>query len=127
MTGYSEPVEGSVATPQSVVDDLLDRLSALGGVTARKMFGEYCVYRNDKPVALVCDGTLYVKPTAAGRELAPDAAEEPPYPGAKPHLALPPAQWEDRAALCALLRATFEALPRPKPRKRRPNPGADRG
>jgi DNA transformation protein len=52
--------------------------------------GEYCIYLDDKPVGIVCDDKLYLKPTDAGRELIPDAAEESPYPGAKPHLVLPP-------------------------------------
>jgi TfoX/Sxy family transcriptional regulator of competence genes len=100
------------------VDDLLDRLAGAGRVTARKMFGEYCVYLDDKVVALVCDDTLYVKPTAAGREVVPDAAEGPPYPGARPHLVLPQERWADRDVLCRLVRATFAELPRPKPRKK---------
>ena len=101
------------------IDDLLARLATAGPLTARKMFGEYCVYLNDKPVALVCDDVLYVKPTAAGRELLPHAAEGPPYPGAKPHLVLPPAAWEDTAALARVLQATYLELPAPKPRKKR--------
>src|SRR5438034_2990904 len=109
-------------TRQSTVDELLERLAAAGRVTARKMFGEYCVYLNDKPVALVCDDVLYVKPTAAGRELVPDAAEGPPYPGAKPHLMIPPDQWSDRAALCRLVGATYEELPKPKPKSRKKRP-----
>lgn len=108
-----------MATSQETVDDLLDRLAPAGRVTTRKMFGEYCLYLDDKPVALVCDGRLYVKPTPAGRELVPGAAEGPPYPGAKPHLMFPPDRWDDAETLCELLRATFAALPRPKPRKRK--------
>ena len=106
-----------MASQQTTVDELLDRLSGAGRVTARKMFGEYCVYLDEKPIALVCDDMLYVKPTVAGRELIPDAPEGSPYPGAKPHLVLPPEQWVDREALCRLARATFAELPRPKPRK----------
>lgn len=108
-----------MASRQSTVDDLLECLSGAGQVTARPMFGEYCVYLDGKPVALVCDNRLYVKPTAAGKELVPDAAEESPYPGAKPHLMLPQDGWEDREALCRLIRATFEALPRHRPRKKK--------
>ena len=108
-----------MATQQSTVDDLLDGLAGAGRVTAKKMFGEFCVYLDDKPVALVCDDRLYVKPTPAGRELLPDASEQPPYPGAKPHLVIPPAEWADGERLGLLLRATFEALPRPKPKKRK--------
>ena len=43
-----------MASQQSTIDSLLDSLSGAGRVTARKMFGEYCVYLDDKPVALVC-------------------------------------------------------------------------
>jgi TfoX/Sxy family transcriptional regulator of competence genes len=116
-----------MATQQATVDDLLDRLAGAGPVTARKMFGEYCVYLNGKPVALVCDDTLYFKPTAAGRELMPDAAEGPPYPGAKPHLILRAEEWADHKALCRLVRATFAGLPKPKPRKKPAAPGAAPG
>lgn len=111
-----------MATEQGTVDDLLERLADAGRVTARKMFGEYCVYLEGKPVALVCDGTLFVKPTAAGRELVPHAAEGPPYEGAKPHLRFAYEQWTDRETLCRLLRATFEELPAPKPGKKRAKP-----
>lgn len=106
-----------MATSQETVDTLLEHLT--GGVRTRKMFGEYCVYLDEKPVALVCDDRLFLKPTAAGRELLPGAAEEPPYPGAKPHLVVPPELWADGDAMGRLLRATFEALPKPKPRKKR--------
>ena len=108
-----------MATRQGTVDDLLRRLTGAGLVTARKMFGEYCVYLGDKPVALICDDILYVKPTAAGRELMQGAAEGSPYPGAKPYLVIPPEAWADSEALCRLIRATASALPRPKPRKKR--------
>jgi TfoX/Sxy family transcriptional regulator of competence genes len=32
-----------MATRPETIDDLLDRLAGAGAVTARKMFGEYCV------------------------------------------------------------------------------------
>lgn len=108
-----------MATKQETVDRLLESLAAAGDVRARKMFGEYCVYLDDKPVGLVCDDTFYLKPTAAGREQMPDAAEGPPYPKAKPHLVVPPEAWEDAAAMGRLLRATFGQLPTPKPRKKK--------
>ena len=105
-------------TKQATVDHLLEQLATAGPVTARKMFGEYCVYLSEKPVALVCDDRLYLKPTTAGRELAPDAEEAPPYPGAKPHLVIPAEWWADGRRMAELLRATFEELPRPKPKKK---------
>jgi TfoX/Sxy family transcriptional regulator of competence genes len=104
-------------TKQDTVDDILSHLAAAGRVTARKMFGEYCVYLNDKPVALVCDDTFYLKPTDVGRQLLPGAAEGPPYPGAKPHLLIPAGVWADPAKTAAVVKATFQALPPSKAKK----------
>jgi DNA transformation protein and related proteins len=106
-----------MATQQGTVDYLLEQLSGLHGVTARKMFGEWGVFLDGKTVALVCDDQLFVKPTAAGRELASDAPEAPAYRGAKPALLIDADRWEKRDWLCGLIRATADALPMPKPKK----------
>ncbi len=92
-------------------------LSAAGpGASARKMFGEHALYREGKVAALICGDRLFLKPTAAGRALLPDAEEAPPYPGAKPHLVVPEELWDEPGLLPALLAATAEALPAPKPK-----------
>lgn len=110
-----------MATQQRTMDFLLDQLRSLGEVSARKMFGEYCLYCSGKVVALVCDDVLYLKPTEAGRALLSAPTEAAPYPGAKPHWRIPPDQWEDAEQLCALLAATTRALPEAK-KKRAPKP-----
>lgn len=109
-----------MATDQGTMDFLLDQLSSLGEATSKKMFGEYCLYLSGKPVGLVCDDQLYLKPTQAGRALLDDEVEGSPYPGAKPHLLITPDQWEDSEWLCNLVRATAKELPMPKPKKRKP-------
>lgn len=43
------------------------------------MFGEYCLYLDAKPVALLCNDQLYVKPTDAGRALLARVAEGFPF------------------------------------------------
>ena len=77
-----------MSTSQNTIDYLLDLLLTSGApVSARKMFGEYCLYCDGKPVALVCDDQLFLKPTTAGRALLAavgDVVEAPPYPGARP-------------------------------------------
>ncbi len=108
-----------MASSQATIDELLGCLTGTGRFTARKMFGEYCVYLNEKPVALVCDDQLFIKPTAAGRELASDAIDAPPYPGAKPHLRIARERWPERGYLHELFWATFSELPPPKPRKKK--------
>ena len=105
-------------TQASFIAFLLDQLAALPGVQARQMFGEYAVYVHDKLPILVCDDTVYLKPTPAGQALLdPDAAMGAPYPGAKDHLRLGADTLEDADRLVALVRATAEALPAPRPKK----------
>lgn len=106
-----------MATTTETIDDLLALLKPLGGVTAKKMFGEYCIYLDDKPVGLVCDDCLYVKVTEPGRAMGKDIAESPPYPGAKPHLEYLIDSWGNGRQLCELLRATHAALPAKAARK----------
>ncbi|PCD04755.1 competence protein TfoX [Sphingomonas spermidinifaciens] len=99
---------------------------AAADVIARPMFGEYGLYRGRKLVALVCDDQLFVKPTAAGRALAPDAEEAPPYPGAKPSLLIDADRWDDAEWLGDLLQQTAAELPLPKPRSKKAR-GAESG
>lgn len=106
-----------MATTQNTMDFLLDQLSGLGSVSSKRMFGEYCLYYTGKPVGLVCDDQLYLKPTQAGRALLDDEVEGSPYPSAKPHLLITPDQWEDAEWLCNLVRVTSSELPMPKTRK----------
>jgi DNA transformation protein and related proteins len=106
-----------MATQQRTVDFLLEQLSRVEGVSARKMFGEWGVFLDGKTVALVCNDQLYVKPTEAGRALAPDAEEAPAYLGAKPSLLIQADAWDDAEWLTGLIRTTADALPAPKPKK----------
>ena len=106
-----------MATQQATIDELHSLLGLNGPVSSRKMFGEYCIYWNEKPVALVCDDVLFVKPTPAGRDLLPGCEEGSPYPKAKPHLRIPPERWS--ADLAELLQVTAAALPTPRPRRKK--------
>lgn len=103
-----------MATSQSTVDFLLDQLSSTGQVTTKKMFGEYCLYLEGKPVALICDDQMFLKPTNAGRGIIPKIVEGSPYPGAKSHFLITADLWEDREWLSQLIQATANELPQPK-------------
>jgi DNA transformation protein len=106
-----------MASTQSTVDYLLDQLSGTGQVSARKMFGEYCLYFAGTPVALICDDQLFIKSTAVGKSMISEIMEGSPYPGAKLHLLIPTDKWEDSEWLCQLVKATAKELPQPKPRR----------
>lgn len=101
-----------MATKESTIEYILDQLNGLKGVRARKMFGEYAVYYQDKVAALVCDDELYVKITDPGKQfVGKDYAEGFPYPGAKPAMRIPEDLLEDSKFLCELVRITAKTLP----------------
>jgi hypothetical protein len=107
-----------MSTGQSTIDFLLDQLSGLADVHARKMFGEYALYCGEKVVALVCDNQLFVKITPPGKALlGPGYQEGEAYPGAKPSMMIGAELIENGDRLCELIRTTASALPPPKPRK----------
>ena len=112
----------NMATAQNTIDFLLDQLSGAGEPSAKKMFGEYCLYLAGKPVGLVCDDQLYLKPTKAGLAMLDEVVEGSPYPGAKPHLLISGDLWEDRDWLCELVRVTARELPLPKPKIKKAKP-----
>jgi TfoX/Sxy family transcriptional regulator of competence genes len=112
-----------MATRQDLVDFLLEQMSGVPDVTARKMFGEYAIYSTGKLVALVCDDQLFVKPSDAGRKFIGRVTEGEPYPGAKPCFLVEGDQWEDGDWLSELIRVTAKALPTPKA-KSAPRPSA---
>lgn len=106
-----------MATQQRTVDYLLEQATGSGTLSAKPMFGEYCVYVDGKMIGSVCDDQLYVKPTASGRAYAEPTSDAPPYPCAKPHLLIEADRWDDAEWLGELLRVTAAELPTPKPRK----------
>lgn len=103
-----------MASSQSTMDFLLDILSDSRQVTSRRMFGEFCVYYAGRPVGLVCDDQLFLKPSEAGKRLMKEADEGAPFPGARPHLRITADYWDDRPWMNQLVRATFDNLPPPK-------------
>jgi len=102
-----------MATDTGFASYVCDQLRDAGGITARKMFGEYGVYRHGKIVALICDNQFFVKPTPAGEALLGVPTYGAPYPGAKPMFNVSDLL-DDAAALVRLIEATDAALPAPK-------------
>lgn len=106
-----------MASKQSTVDFILDQIAGAGIVSARKMFGEYAIYCNNKVVALVCDDQLFIKPTNAGKAFLNNYVEELPYPGAKPYLLISAELWDEREWLTHLIQITAMEVPEPKKKK----------
>lgn len=102
-----------MATDAGYAKYVCDQLHAAGGISARKMFGEYGLYRHNKIVALICDNQLFVKPTPAGEAVLGTPTYGPPYPGAKPFFNVSDLL-DDPEWLVRLIEATDAALPPPK-------------
>src|SRR5215213_2513365 len=109
-----------MATEKATVDFILDQLAPLP-VRARAMFGEYGVYCDEKFVGLICDDTLFVKPTAVSDQYFTDADLAPPYPGAKDHYVVSGDHVEDTSWLQEVIARTTELLPLPKKKPRKAN------
>ena len=58
-----------MATSVEYAEFVLERLSEFDNVRCRKMFGEYMVYVEDKPIFTVCDNTVFVKKLPEAAEL----------------------------------------------------------
>jgi TfoX/Sxy family transcriptional regulator of competence genes len=77
-----------MSTTQDFAEYVCEQIRDAGAVRSRKMFGEYMVYVNDKPILLVCDNTVFVKQLEAVADILKDADVGFPYTGAKRHYVL---------------------------------------
>lgn len=98
------------------VNYICEQLEGVGAIRARKMFGEYMVYVNDKPVVMVCDDTVFMKILPRLSELLKDRPTAPPYEGAKDHYVLDP---DDRDTLRRAAALAEEVTPLPKKKNRK--------
>jgi len=99
-------------------DYLMTQLSDLPGAYARKMFGEYGIYYQDKVIGMLCDDQLFVKNTVAGREYLQAPQMGAPYPGAKEHFLIPEDDWEDAGWLIKLFILSEPEIKAPKKKKK---------
>ncbi len=107
-----------MTSKQATVDYILDQLAHVGDVRARKMFGEYALYCDEKVVGLICDDQLFIKYTDPGKSFAEGRYMEGcAYEGAKPSMNVTDLI-DDGDFLCQLVRLTADSLPRPKPKKK---------
>lgn len=77
-----------MATTESYINYVCEELNGIGNIRYKKMFGEYMVYLNDKPVMIVCENTSFVKKLDIIKEEMKNAETGFPYEGAKEHYIL---------------------------------------
>lgn len=105
-----------MSTSEEYIRFVLEQLDGVEAVTCRKMFGEYLVYVNEKPVLTLCDNRVFVKKLPQVAVLMADAECGYPYEGAKEAYLL---NLGDDARIDALLPMLVEHTPLPRPRKKK--------
>jgi TfoX/Sxy family transcriptional regulator of competence genes len=107
-----------MASNPNFVAYVIEQIKNAGEITAKKMFGEYGIYSDEKIFGLICDNKLYIKPTESGRAFMGNVVEAPAYPGAKPSFLI-----DDRIEisewLSELIRISVKEIPEPKPKKKK--------
>lgn len=98
------------------IEFVCSQLEGSGRVRSKKMFGEYMVYVNDKPLFLVCDNTVFIKQLPCVEELLVSAEKGHPYEGAKEHHIL---DVENRDLVARVVEALLPVVPVPKPCKKK--------
>lgn len=77
-----------MATSKEYIEFVCDSLHITGDVSYKKMFGEYMVYIDRRPILLVCDDTVFVKMLPELFDVMSSAEKGFPYEGAKEHYIL---------------------------------------
>jgi TfoX/Sxy family transcriptional regulator of competence genes len=104
-----------MATTLDFVEYVRGQIEGVGAVRHKKMFGEYMVYVDDKPILLVCDDTVFVKMRPETETILSSAEKGFPYNGAKEHYVLD----IDNVELSkAVVEALLPVTPLPKLRKK---------
>jgi DNA transformation protein len=114
-----------MARSNEFVEFVLESLQPLGGVSARRMFGGFGIYKDGVMFALVAYDQLYLK-VDDGNRAAYEAADLPHFtytdkgkPIRMPYREAPPEGFDDPDILCAWAHDAFAAALRTKRQQRR--------
>ena len=100
-----------MATSLDYIEYVCEQILGNYSVRYKKMFGEYIVYVNDKPILLVCDNCVYVKILPELGALMSDAERAIPYEGTKEHYIL---DMENSEKVRAVIEVLERITPLPK-------------
>ena len=100
-----------MACSADFIDFVCCQLDSVGIIRTRKMFGDYCIYVNEKPLMLCCDNVVYIPKDPAIDDLMTDAECGVPFPGAKERYILDVDHGNEARRIISLLE---KATPFPK-------------
>ena len=103
-----------MATTNEYIKYICEQINGVGEIRYKKMFGEFMVYVNDKPVIIVCNNVPFVKKLDCITEKMQNAELGYPYKGAKEHYVLD----IDNSEFCKSIITEIEKVtPVPKKKK----------
>jgi len=105
-----------MSTSAEFIEFICEQIAGTGDIRYRKMFGEYMVYVNNKPILLVCDDTVFVKMKDEIKHLMEDSEKGYPYEGAHEYYIL---DVEDRELSHEVISILEPITPLPKPKKKK--------
>ncbi len=104
-----------MATQLDFVEFICEQISDIGFVRYKKMFGDYMIYLEEKPIFLVCDNILYVKIVQETTDLLTDETPKGfPYDGAKIQYIIEELDDKEFMQKLATLLETITPLPKKK-------------
>ena len=106
-----------MASSIEFVEFVCEQIGGVGIVRHKKMFGEYMVYCNDKPIILICDDTAFVKILLETTSVLGDTYKQGyPYNGAKLHYVV---DVDDKDKMCeiAVVLEKITSVPKLKKKK----------
>ncbi|MDR2490290.1 MAG: transcriptional regulator [Spirochaetaceae bacterium] len=104
-----------MASDLNYVQYVIDQIKTNGTITYKKMFGEYLIYLNQKPVVMVCDNTAFVKMLDCINHLMEHSEKGFPYAGAKEHYIV---NADDSEHLSNVVTVLENNIPIPKKKKK---------
>lgn len=105
-----------MATTNEYIEYVCEQIRGTGEIRYKKMFGEFMIYINNKPVIIVCNNIPFVKKLDCIETKMKNAKIGYPYKGAKEHYILD----IDNSEFCKDIVSEVEKvteLPKPKKKK----------
>lgn len=115
QAGISKLGGRGMGTSAEYAEFVCSQIRGMGEIRCKRMFGEYMVYVNEKPILLVCDNTVFVKKLDCITEEMKSAETGCPYTGAKEHYIL---DIEDRELCERVISLLEKETPLPEPKKK---------
>ncbi len=103
-----------MSTTNEYIEYVCEQIKGIGEIRYKKMFGEFMIYVNDKPVVIVCNNIPFVKKLDCIKEEMKNAETGYPYNGAKEHYVLD----IDNTEFCKTIIAEIEKVTKIPPKKK---------